>query len=123
MNERLLRGIELRYVLVRVLQVVGPCTVPELLAVLRYWGFTVAGRPSKTVSDALRWERQRGRVGRSGRGRYRLGWMPRGTEHRIHTRVEALRIEALSLKGGQQLGVADSGPDGDPDTARRPAWP
>ena len=60
-------------------------------------------RQSKSISDALRWERRYGRVGRLGRGRYGPGSMPRGTEHRIHQRVLALRARAaeLSLGGGQ----------------------
>lgn len=106
---RALRGIELRYVLVRLLQLSGPATIPELVAGLRQWGFTVAGRPSKTVSDALRWERLRDRVRRIDRGVYRVGSMPRSTEYRIIWRVVAMREEALSLRGGQK--------------AIPPAWP
>ncbi len=104
-----LRGTELRYVLIRLLQLIGPATVTELADGLRQWGFTVNGRPSKTISDALRWERKRDRVRRIDRGRYRAGGMPRSTEHRIIWRVVALRDEAgvtadtgnLSLRGGQ----------------------
>jgi hypothetical protein len=105
---RVLRGTELRYALVRLLQLNGRSTVPELIAGLTSWGFAVDGRPSKTVSDALRWERRRGRVMRRGRGLYSAGEMPRSTEHRIISRVNALVEEArgqrpeLSLGGGQQ---------------------
>lgn len=97
-----LRGTMLRYVLIRLIQMSGPATIPELVAGLRHWGFTVEGRPSKTVSDALRWERRRGRVGRRGRGLYAAGYIPRSSEHRIYCRVEELRAEALSLRGGQK---------------------
>lgn len=90
-NPRMLRGTELRYTLVRLLQVNGPSTVAELLSGLQRWGFTVGGRPSKTVSDALRWENRRDRVRRLDRGLYRAGQMPRSTEHRIICRVESLR--------------------------------
>ena len=100
-----LRGTELRYVLTRYLQLNGPTTVAALITAIDGWGFAVAGRPSKTISDALRWEMGKDRVRRLGRGRYAatLG-IPRGTEHRIHQRVAALRAEArrLSLEGGQQ---------------------
>jgi hypothetical protein len=100
-----LRGTELRYVLTRYLQLNGPTTVAALIAALDEWGFAVAGRPSKAISDALRWERRRDRVRRLGRGRYgaTIG-IPRGTEHRIHQRVAALRAQAreLSLGGGPQ---------------------
>lgn len=99
-----LRGTELRYALVRLIEMIGPATVPELVAGLRHWGFAVEGRPSKTVSDALRWERRRGRVIRRDRGLYSAGAMPRSTEHRIIWRVVALREKAgtLSLGAGQQ---------------------
>lgn len=102
----ILRGIELRYALTVYMQLHGPASVPTLLDALDHWGFGVAGRPSKAVSDALRWEMGRGRVARIGRGRYRaVGWVPRGTEHRMNQRVLALREKArnLSLGAGQQL--------------------
>ena len=104
---RLLRGTDLRYTLTRLLQLHGPATIAELIAMLNAEGFTVAGRPSKTVSDALRWEVGRGRVWRIGRSRYRAGDVPRGTQHRIIKRVRQLIGEVLSLRGGQsetQLG-------------------
>lgn len=109
-----LRGIELRYALTRLLELIGPCSIPELLAGLDNWGFAVEGRPSKTISDALRWERRRGRVYRRGRGLYSVGRAPRSTEYRIMSRVFELRDEAarqsareralreLSLRGGQR---------------------
>jgi hypothetical protein len=86
-----LRGIELRYVLTMHLLSRGPASIPELADALAWHGFGVAGRPSKSISDALRWEMGYGRVRRLGRGRYGPGWMPRGTEHRIHKRVMTLR--------------------------------
>ncbi len=102
-NALVLRGIELRYVLTRYLQLNGPNTVAGLIAALAEWGFVVPGRPSKAVSDALRWERSRDRVRRLGRGHYAATrGIPRGTEHRIDQRVLALRARALvmSLEGG-----------------------
>lgn len=100
----ILRGIELRYALTVYMQLHGPASVPELLDALDHWDFGVAGRPSKAVSDALRWEMGRGRVARVGRGRYKaVGWIPRGTQHRMHQRVLALREKARnqSLGGGR----------------------
>lgn len=97
-----LRGIELRYVLTMHLGLHGPASISELTDALAWHGFIVGGRGSKAISDALRWEMRYGRVRRLGRGRYGPGGMPRGTEHRIHKRVLALRDQAkLSLKGGQ----------------------
>jgi hypothetical protein len=91
---RLLRGIELRYALTDYLAVHGPHTVAELIDALTYQGFRVAGRPSKAVSDSLRWEIAHGRVRRTGWGRYGPGPIPRSTAHRIHQRVLGLREEA-----------------------------
>ena len=68
MNQRHLRGIELRYVLTMHLAVHGPATVAELIDALDHQGFWLRGWPSKAVSDALRWEVEHGRVHRLGRG-------------------------------------------------------
>lgn len=89
-----LRGIELRYVLAMQLAVNGPATVTELIDALHGYGFRVRGRPSKAISDALRWEVGRARVCRLGRGRYGPGYLPRATEYRIQQRVLALRAAA-----------------------------
>jgi hypothetical protein len=72
----------------------GPATVAELIDALRHHGFSVYGRPSKAVSDALRWEIEHGRVRRLARGRYGPAYLPRSTEHRIHQRVLALRCRS-----------------------------
>jgi hypothetical protein len=95
MNEPLqLRGIELRYALTMHLFRHGSATITELAEALSWHGFAVGGHASKAISDALRWEMGYGRVRRLGRSRYGPGWMPRGTEHRIHKRVLALRDQA-----------------------------
>jgi hypothetical protein len=91
---KMLRGIDLRYVLTMHLFRQGRCTISELRDALASDGFSVPRPEPKSVSDALRWERGRGRVRRLGRGLYGPGQMPRGTEHRIHNRVLALRAEA-----------------------------
>jgi hypothetical protein len=93
-TRRCLRGTELRYVLTHHLFVHGPATVADLVEMLDWHGFETKGRPSKAISDALRWEVLRDRVRRRGRGRYGPGSMPRGTEHRIYKRVLALRADA-----------------------------
>ncbi|ORW56529.1 hypothetical protein [Mycobacterium riyadhense] len=89
-----LSGIELRYVLTHQLALHGPATIAELISALNWHGFQVQGRASKAISDALRWEVERGRVYRLGRGRYGPGYVPRSTEYRIHQRVLALRAVA-----------------------------
>jgi len=106
MNEsRQLSGIELRYVLTMHLSQHGPATVTELIDAIGWHGFSVRGRASKAVSDALRWEIGRGRVHRLGRGRYGPAYIPRSTEHRMLQRVLALRAEARLSRGGGQRGV------------------
>jgi hypothetical protein len=94
MNQLCLNGIELRYVLTMHLAQHGPATIAELIPALNHHGFTVRGRPSKAISDALRWEMEHGRVHRLARGRYGPAYIPRSTEHRIHQRVLALRAAA-----------------------------
>jgi hypothetical protein len=96
-----LQGIELRYALTMYLLQHGPTTVKQLVDAMEWQGFAVEGRASKQVSDALRWERRRGRVRRLARGVYGPGYVPRGTEHRIHTRVMAMRaaVKPLYFRG------------------------
>jgi hypothetical protein len=91
------RGVELRYVLTWLLAHEGPATVAELVDRLTMHGFAVGGRPSKTVSDALRWEMRHGRVWPRGRGSYSSGEMPRATEYRIEKRVRSLQATAYQL--------------------------
>jgi hypothetical protein len=94
-------GTDLRYLLTAYLFDHGPAAVEELVDALAYHGFEPVGRPSKAVSDALRWEIARGRAFRIRRGSYRPGTMSRATRHRIFGRVRTLHDEvaALSLGG------------------------
>ena len=75
----------------------GPTTVNELIEAMTWQGFDIGGWASKQVSDALRWERRRGRVRRLARGLYGPGYVSRATEYRIHQRVLALRAAAKPL--------------------------
>jgi hypothetical protein len=93
-----LRGIELRYVLTFHLSNQGPATVVELIDALHHHGFGVKGRPSKAISDAFRWEIERGRVRRLGRGRYGPAYIPRATDDRIHRGVLALRSAVVAMR-------------------------
>ncbi len=90
----IVHGIELRYVLTMHLARNGPATVSEMADALTRQGFSFRGRPSKAISDALRWEMGRGRVRRIGRGLYGPRYIPRSTEHRMHQRVVVLRETA-----------------------------
>jgi hypothetical protein len=100
-----LQGIELRYVLALHLAVHGPATITELIEALSWHGFCVRGRPSKAVSDALRWEIGRGRARRLHRvfmGRVDAAWH----RNRIHQRVLALRKTADCRSEAGKRGVA-----------------
>jgi hypothetical protein len=92
-----LQGLELRYALTMYLLQHGPTTVGELVDAMEWQGFAIGGRASKQISDALRWERRRGRVRRLARGLYGPGYVPRATEYRIHRHVMALRAAAKPL--------------------------
>lgn len=94
---RPLRAIELRHLLTWHLHQHRSLTVRQLVALLEGGGFTTLGRPSKSISDALRWEVARGRVIRVGRGRYVAGHIPRSTLGRIRRRVQRIHAgEATS---------------------------
>lgn len=90
-NGLLLRGLELRYVLTLLLTDAGrPLCIDEIVRWIEGSRYSVAGRPSKTVSDALRWEIGHGRVVRVGRGRYASTRFPRQTRSRMRARVRTL---------------------------------
>jgi hypothetical protein len=84
-----LSGRDLRYVLTDYIGR-GYRTVAQLVTKLAQDGYTVWGRASKIVSDALRWEIRNGRVKRIRRGLYAINTIPRTTLHRIRTRSQAL---------------------------------
>ena len=109
MNRLCLRGIELRYVLTLHLAQQGPATIAELIDALSHHGFSVQGRPSKAVSDALRWEIGRGRVNRLARGRYGPGYIPRSTDHRILQRVPAQRATVVAARRAHGLSLTGPG--------------
>jgi hypothetical protein len=100
-------GTDLRCLLTAYLIDHGPATVDELVDALAYHGFRPTGRPSKAVSDALRWETARGRTIRVRRGHYRPGRTPQATRHRIIARARALHddVAALSRRGGRAAGL------------------
>ncbi len=82
-------GRELRYVLTNYISH-GYRTVNELVNKLAHDGYTVWGRASKVISDALRWEIRNRRVRRIRRGIYAIDTIPRTTMHRITTRSHTL---------------------------------
>jgi len=80
-------AITLRSLLVTILLAHGgPCSVAQLTNALAAHGVVTKGRPSKAISDALRWEISRGRVRRVGRGAYVASVVPRTTAWRMRQR-------------------------------------
>ena len=77
------RGRALRFLIVDELRTHEVLSVAEMVTIITERGFHIPGRASKTISDALRWERARGRVVRISRGLYRYGQTPATTARRI----------------------------------------
>lgn len=97
-DPRVLVELELRYALTD-LMVGTPgrvWTVTELADAVAARGFTIPGRPGKTVSDALRTELVRGRVHRLGRGRYVAAATIPGTTRRRIRRAVRHRADLLT---------------------------
>ena len=78
-----LRGRGLRFVLLAEIRRRRTMTVSAMVTFLAECGYEVNGRPSKEISDALRWEVARGRVVRIRRGVYGYGRTPRTTARRV----------------------------------------
>jgi hypothetical protein len=68
----------------------GYTTVKAMVKKLGADGYTVWGRASKVVSDALRWEIRNKRVRRIRRGVYGINKIPRSTKYRIRARARRL---------------------------------
>lgn len=88
-REQKLAGRLLRYQLALLLfETQRPMTVAELAVALSSLGHVPPGRPSKLVSDALRWEVRRGRVRRLGRNGYATGRIPESTRRWMRRSLE-----------------------------------
>lgn len=93
-----LRGWELRWMLTLMLcDSRREMAIPEMVGRLEGRGFAVAGRPSRTVSDALRLEIAKGRVRRVARGRYRFVGMPKSTKSRFRSSARRVELRLLDL--------------------------
>ena len=96
-----LRGKNLRYALLTVLAEQGPGSITELHRRLERLGLVIGGaNPAKTVSDVLRYECAKGRVGREARGRYRAGFRPDTTRRRHRDRLRDLVQEGDRRRAG-----------------------
>ena len=117
-----LRGRPLRYLLVRLLAEAGrPLTVGELVGACRAEGVQFRGRPSKLVSDAIRWEVRRGRVRRVARGRYALDHVPDSTMRWIRHRVAQTRWWLAWMRTSPAM-PDDPGGYGQWDWQGGPSW-
>ena len=76
-------------------------TIAQLVAALAEQGYRLAGRASKVVSDALRWETAPGRVTRVGRGRYRYRQAPRSRIRRARVFVRRCRTWLVAVTRGE----------------------
>ncbi|MGI9595457.1 MAG: hypothetical protein ACR2QK_04820 [Acidimicrobiales bacterium] len=112
-----LSGRSLRFILVDELmnRASGTVTVAELVHSVAEHGYQLRGRASKTISDALRWEVGRGRVIRTGRGRYRYRRAPRSTARRIRIFARRCHTWVVAATRGQQ-------PPPTPPDPRKPTW-
>lgn len=83
-------------------------SVSEIAAELEAAGYEVPGaRKGKLISDALRWEVQRGRVILVRRGVYARGFMQRSTMYSMRERVSKIGVLPTSLRRRSSL-VAES---------------
>ncbi len=112
-----LRGRPLRYLLTTILREAGqPLTVRQLVSRCEHEGVVFAGRASKIVSDALRWEARWGRVARCRRGVYSFNRAPRSTVYWIKQRVLVTRERLRRQQAERRLAGAD------PATLALPGW-
>ncbi len=65
--------------------------VRDLVDRLGRQGILLPPKPSKVVSDAIRWEVRKGRVVKRGRGVYQLGHIPRSTRYWVLSKADACR--------------------------------
>ena len=94
-----------RYLVARIVERGGEASISALVQDLADDGFTVAGRDSKTISDALRAELARGRVVRVERGVYAEARIPKTTRYRILRVARRLRTAALEKKMSHTRGT------------------
>ena len=118
-----LRGRGLRFVLVSELMTSGELTVAELVEIVARRGYRLAGRPSKVISDALRWEVRRSRVARIARGRYRFLGAPASTARRIRLLAAAAREWIGQVRAGVQPPPARPDPRAGPLSLVLPSDP
>ena len=91
-----LQGIELRYALTMYLLQHGPTTVNKLVEAMEWQGFHRRAAVETGVGCVALGEAAR-QGSSTGTRPLRPGYVPRGTEYRIHNRVMELRAAAKPL--------------------------
>ena len=94
-------GRSLRFVLLAEVRRRGRMSVADMVTYLADNGYEIMGRPSKTISDALRWEVARGRVVRIRRGWYGYGRTPRTTARRVMLFAERCEAWIMAILAGE----------------------
>lgn len=90
-------GRAIRYlVLAELIRSGQAMNVAELVDKLRGQEVLLPSRPSKAVSDALRWEVRKGRIVKIRRGIYQIGYVPRSTRYWILNRSNDYRRRHLA---------------------------
>lgn len=85
-------------------------SISEIVIEVRKAGYEIAAsREGKAISDALRWEVQRGRVVLVRRGVYARGFMQRSTEYSMRERVARIGVLPQVLRRSSL--VAESAAD------------
>ena len=97
-------------------------SVAEMVVALANHGYNLAGRASKIISDALRWELARERVQRLRRGVYRHRSAPTSTARRIRIFAAACRTWLVATRRTQQPKRAPKQDEG-PLRLQPLAWP
>lgn len=82
-QSHVLSGRSLRFLVLDEIRSRRSMTVAEMAVFVAESGFAIRGRPSKVISDSLRWEVARGRVKRVRRGVYVYGRPPTSTARRV----------------------------------------
>jgi hypothetical protein len=89
---RPLWGRDLRHAALAIVSRSGQASVKEVLAALRARGFSVWGRQAnKVLADAMGHEVKRGRLRRTGWGRYAVGRLAKTTRWRVRRRWDLAR--------------------------------
>ena len=119
-----MRGRALRFVLLDELRQRPTMTVADMVDTLVGYGFDLGGRPSKVISDALRWERDRNRVKQLDRGVYAFAQAPPATVRRIQ--IFATQCRAWIVATTRNQNPPPTPPDrrltGQTQDPTRPPW-